>query len=119
VQFSLSRQVVVFPNGEAGFLTTWTVPNPYGLINGVTTGGAGAYGGAQFSVFQNANTLDDLAGPSASYGSGGGDLLGGGIDFSFGTTSGNAQMTITLGLGIGGYSQGGQVTSSAVMPFCR
>jgi RHS repeat-associated protein len=116
VAFSLSRQVVVSPTGEAGFLTTYTVPSPF--LNATTTGGVGGYGGLQFSVYQNANTLADLEGPSLNTGVGGGDGLGGGVDFSLGLTSGSVSATVTVGAGLGGVSKGAQLTTSTVNLFC-
>jgi hypothetical protein len=122
VAYIYSRQLVVSPNGQAAFTTTFTPLS--GLpFNALVSPGAGGYGGFQFSV-SNAKTPQDLAAQFLNGGIGGGRGFGGGADLAIGTgTQGQFvyQFTTTIGGGAslpGIIGQGGSFTFTAVTPIC-
>jgi len=110
----VSRQVVVSPNGQAAFETSFSF-NSTGLP-GPTFGGAGALGGLQVS-FSNAQDPGQLAGPflQGTFGVGAG--YGGGVDVALG--AGNiVQVTLTGGVGVGGKGAAGLMQLTAITPIC-
>src|SRR5581483_5438230 len=60
VSLSVTRQVVVAPNGQAAFATSVSTFTG-SIFNSVTTPGYGGYGGIQFSL-SNARNVNDLGG---------------------------------------------------------
>jgi RHS repeat-associated protein len=117
--FSLSRQLVVSPNGQAAYVNTITdVRNlPF---NAAVTPGAGALAGNQFS-FSNAQTPQDLAGPFVDIGGSFAAGLGAGGNYSVGAgTQGQVvhQFTFTAGFGLGGRGAAFTPTVSFVTPIC-
>src|SRR5437899_2314410 len=110
----VSRQVVVSPNGQAAFETSFSF-NSIGLP-GPTFGGAGALGGLQVSL-SNAQDPGQLAGPflQGTFGVGAG--YGGGVDVALG--AGNiVQVTLTGGVGVGGKGAAGLMQLTAITPIC-
>jgi hypothetical protein len=114
--FSLSRQLVVSPNGKAALVNTFTAEALFPIPNSAVTPGGSAYAGFQIS-FSNATTPKDLEGAFINYGLGGGDGLGGGLDYAIGR-GGIVQLTGTGGLAAGGSGQGLTKTISTVTPIC-
>ena len=114
VNFTVSQQLVVSPNGQAAFVTTFSnlAQLPF---NAVTTPGYGVYGGLQISV-STAHTPQDLKGAAVDYGYGGGSRYGGGGDLSLGGSS--LSITGTAGAGAGGVGHGFTTTTSTVVPIC-
>jgi hypothetical protein len=98
---TLSRQVLVTPNGDAAFVTT--VTNPFAIaapFNSVGSAGTAASLGFQFSTVGGANTPADVAGPSVNFGAGGGRVFGGNTDVSLTAGStGQAVVSSTATLG--------------------
>ncbi len=110
--FNVSRQLVVSPNGQAGFVdSNGTNAFPLG-----PTHGAGAIGGLQVSV-SNARNPQQLAGLSVTGSVGGGAGAGAALDVSVGT-GGIVQTTVTLGGAAGGVGQAGTINASSVTPIC-
>ena len=114
VSLSISRQIVVGPNGGAAFATSVSTLNGQ-IFNSVTTKGYGGYGGFQFSI-SNASNVNELGGSALNYGIGGGGGYGGGADFA--TDLQTLQTTFTLGGGFGGYGRGLQSVTTAITPIC-
>jgi RHS repeat-associated protein len=114
VSLSVSRQIVVAPNGQAVFATSVSTFNGQ-IFNSVTTKGYGGYGGIQFSI-SNAHKVNDVGGSTLDYGFGGGDGWGGGFDFS--TDLQTWQATGTVGAGFGGYGHGLQNVTTYIVPIC-
>ncbi len=114
VSLSVSRQVVVAPNGQAAFATSVSTFTEH-IFNSATTPGYGGYGGIQFSL-SNARNVNDLSGSALDYGFGGGSGWGGGIDFS--TDLQTSQATVTLGGGFGGYGHGLTNVTTSITPIC-
>ena len=119
VSGSYSRQLVVSPNGQAAFVSTFS--NASALpFNALVSPGAGGYGGFQYS-FSNAKTPQDLAGSGINFGAGAGAGLGIGGDLSIGNgTQGQivSQLTVTVGGGAGGYGHGLSPVVTVVTPIC-
>jgi hypothetical protein len=114
VSLSVSRQVVVAPNGQAAFATSVSAFTGH-IFNSATTPGYGGYGGIQFSL-SNAHNVNDLGGSALDYGFGGGSGWGGGIDFA--TDLQTSQATVTLGGGFGGYGHGLTNVTTSITPIC-
>jgi hypothetical protein len=121
ITLSMSRQVVVTPNGQASFVTSVTNMSPSYFNSVVVPTGAGIYGGIQASV-SNAVNRDDLHGPAVDYGVGGGRGWAGGVDLSVGGVNSNGnpswQLNFTGGLGAGGIGHGLSITTSNFTPIC-
>jgi RHS repeat-associated protein len=122
VSLSVSRQLVVLPNGQAAF--TASVTQPTGTaFNSVVSPGIGAYGGLQLS-FSNATSVGDLGGSSADYGYGGGAGLAGGVDLSVGSGSKGQriwQLNLTGGAGVSapaGVGHGFSFAATSATPIC-
>ncbi len=114
VSLSISRQLVVAPNGQAAFVTSVSTFNGQ-IFNSFTSKGYGGYGGIQFSI-SNVSNVNDFRGSALDFGAGGGGGWGGGFDFS--TNLQTWQATGTVGGGFGGYSHGLQNVTSVVTPIC-
>ncbi|MGH9436537.1 MAG: RHS repeat-associated core domain-containing protein [Terriglobia bacterium] len=114
VSLSVSRQVVVAPNGQAAFATSLSTFTGH-IFNSVTTPSYGGYGGIQFSI-SNAGNVNDLDGSALDYGFGGGRGWGGGLDLS--TDLQTSQATLTLGGGFGGYGHGLTNVTTSITPIC-
>lgn len=99
---TLSRQLVVSPNGQAALITT-AGTNAAPFVG--PTVGVGFVGGIQFS-FSNAQSPQQLAGPSIDAGLAVADVLGAGLDSSVGSGGLQTGLQNTLTLG-GGLSYGG------------
>ena len=122
VSLSISRQLVVLPNGEAAFTTSVTLPSGT-AFNSAVTPGIGAYGGLQLSL-SKASSVGDLGGSSADYGYGGGAGLAGGVDLSVGSGSKGQriwQLNLTGGAGVSapaGIGHGFSFVSTSATPIC-
>ena len=113
-----SRQLVVSPNGQAAFLTTFggnIAPFNDSFVR--PTWGAGALGGVQVTV-SNAVNPQQLGGPSIDASGGVADGLGIAGDFSLGS-GGIWQATVTGGLGGGGYGGAAISQLTTVTPICH
>ncbi len=121
VAFTISRQLVAYPNGEAAFVTTYTQLPPT-HFPAVVSVGAGAFAGVQFSV-SSAQSPADSVGTAVTYGEAAGARPGLRRK-TFSVSSGSAnqpvvQSTAAIGIGVGGFSYGGQFTTSDASLICR
>lgn len=120
VNVTVSRQLVVSPNGQAAYINTFNNPGQL-PFNAITTPGVGGYGGAQI-MLSNAQTPQDLGGLFVGGGVGGGRGWGGGLDAAVGQgTQGQLvwAATGTAGAGAGGVGHGATTTTSSVTPICN
>jgi RHS repeat-associated protein len=119
MNFSVSRELVVSPNGQAAYVNTsnnmWQLP-----FNAATTRGYGGYGGIMLTA-STAKTPQDLTGGGVDFGGGGGGGWGGGFDVSLGQGAQGQPVwsfTGTAGGGLGGMGHGATTTNSSITPIC-
>jgi hypothetical protein len=112
---SLSRQMVVSPNGQAAIVTTFAATTPpFGLVEG-----GGVFGGLQFSIGSATSSLAELGSPAVVASFGGGNGWGAGLDVAGGPSG--WQATVTGGAGAGLEGAGGAALVApppVVTPMC-
>ena len=114
-----SRQLVVSPGGKSALLTTFgTNALPFGVAvgSGPKLSGAGFVGGVQFTA-SNADSPDQLGGPSVNFTAGSASGLGGAVDLAV-QSGGVLQGTLTIGGGMGGFGGALVPQQTTVDPIC-
>jgi len=111
---SISRRLVVLPNGSAAFVNNFSAtPPPFGLVEG-----GGVFGGLQFSIGSPATSVEELEAPAFIGSFGGGRGPGAGLDLAYGPSG--LEGTLNVGAGAGAEGSGGAalIQTSSVKRIC-